>query len=87
MNAAAFFTSLITWYLIFPSAVLCFAAMKNQVRYDKRKTRILVVSTLLTSSLIVAAVSLKRILVLKLERPLTVRSLLKNRYIVLDYMS
>ena len=55
MNAAAFFTSLITWYLIFPSAVLCFAAMKNQVRYDKRKTRILVVSTLLISSLILAA--------------------------------
>ncbi len=54
MNLTAFFTSLITWYLIFPSTVLCFAAMRNQLRYDGMKTRILVVSTLLSASLVVA---------------------------------
>lgn len=54
MNATAFFTSLITWYLIFPSAMLSFAAMKNQMRYDKRKTLIIVLPTILTSILIVA---------------------------------
>ncbi len=54
MNVKAFFTSLITWYLIFPSTMLCFAAMKNQLRYDVKKTRILVISTLLSASLVVA---------------------------------
>lgn len=54
MNLTAFFTSLITWYLIFPSAMLCFAAMKNQLRYDIKKTRILIISTFLSAALIVS---------------------------------
>lgn len=54
MNLTAFFTSLINWYLIFPSAMLCFAAMKNQLRYDIKKTRILIISTFLSAALIVS---------------------------------
>ena len=54
MNVTAFWTSLITWYLIFPSAVLCYAVMKNQIRYSVKKTMIVVIITYVTTSLIVA---------------------------------
>ena len=54
MNVTAFWTSLITWYLIFPSAVLCYAVMKSQIRYNVKKTMIVVIITYVTTSLIVA---------------------------------
>ncbi len=54
MNITAFFTSLITWYLIFPSAALCYAVMKNQMRYSIKKTMIISACTYLTTSLVVA---------------------------------
>lgn len=54
MNVTAFFTSLITWYLIFPAAALCYAVMKNQIRYSIKKTMIIAICTFMTTSLIVA---------------------------------
>ena len=54
MNVTAFFTSLITWFLIFPSAALCYEVMKNQIRYSVKKTTIVVIITYVTTSLIVA---------------------------------
>ena len=54
MNITGFFTSLITWYITAPTAVLCFAPMKNQMRSSRRKDIFLALATLTVPSLIIA---------------------------------
>ncbi|MBO6147633.1 MAG: sensor histidine kinase [Lachnospiraceae bacterium] len=54
MNSTAFLTSIITWYAIIPSALLCFAAMRNQMRLSRRRAAVIILVTLTISSLAVA---------------------------------
>ena len=51
MNVTKFLTTLISWYILFPASVLCYVAMKHQLRYDVRRTHIIVTCTLLALSI------------------------------------
>lgn len=54
MNLTAFFTSLVTWYIAFPAAVLCLAPMKNHFRAELRKVLPPIIITLTASALLIA---------------------------------
>ena len=56
MSTNAFLTSLLTWYIMLPSAMLTFAPMKNQIKGDRRKVTIAVIVTLSALSLIIAII-------------------------------
>lgn len=53
MNWLEFFTSLISWYIVAPTALLCFAPMKNQLRGSRGKI-FLALAMLTVPSLIIA---------------------------------
>ncbi len=54
MNMKAFFISITTWYIIYPSAFLCLIPMRHQLRCDMKKTAIRVFICTTLSSLLVA---------------------------------
>ena len=56
MDKMSFLTSLVTWYVIIPAALLCLAPMKNQLKYDRKKVYLITVITFLILSLIIAII-------------------------------
>lgn len=54
MNTKAFITSLLTWYIMLPSAMLSFAPMKNQIRSNRRNIFFTFIGILSALSLIIA---------------------------------
>ncbi len=54
MNTRAFITSLLTWYIIFPSAFLVYTPVRNQIKGEKRKVFFTVAVILSALSLIIA---------------------------------
>lgn len=54
MNMTEFFTSLITWYIVVPAAILCFAPMKNQMRGNRKRDIFLGLAALTVPSIIIA---------------------------------
>ena len=54
MNMTEFFTSLITWYIVVPAAILCFAPMKNQMRGNRKRDIFLDLAALTVPSIIIA---------------------------------